>query len=189
MATDQQIIDFLALGDGGADVEAWRRPGQGVFNAVKALDETWDNVHRVLRENREAVDAAFRTRDSATTPPGTPFHIAAGHHMGDLVLAGIAPVNASSASAGVWVPDADMVRDNLFTFVEIDDDDPNYDTIFQLDVSASGNGPGTFLAGQSVAMTPGSFPWAVTAGDSLWFQFGGTGGTPIPPFTVYIVFS
>lgn len=62
MATDEQIINFLALGDEAAPQEAWKRPGQPVFNAVAFLNETWSNVHRVLRKNRTEIDKRFRER-------------------------------------------------------------------------------------------------------------------------------
>jgi hypothetical protein len=186
MATDQQIIDHLARGASGAAQEHDRRPGQSIFDTARYLSETEAHVLAVYRANREAVDSEFRLRNSG--PAGVPFHLAAGHHTGDLVLAGTAPVDATHAT-GVWVPDADHIRTNDFAEMEIDTDDPNYDTILQLDATVTTNGAGTWPAGTQVPLTPGGFPYVIHAGDSLWFQFGGLGGTAIPASTVYIVFS
>lgn len=300
MATDEQIINFLALGDSGAAVEAWTRPGQPVFNAVQALGETWDNVHRVLRQNREEIDSRFRARNAGgaadyvvpfaaqagdqvdnvyvfgtdifaiesaeivwdsnfTVAPGedafiailsgvdngnmTTYSLVPGDYVGGQAYAfptpnpalspvgafvdyytegagislpaghinvtkktsgiyllglpaghqvGGGPLSAGTApatgiiKAAVWVPLADYPRDNLWTFLELDDD-PDFNTLADIDLSAVGVGAGTDPAGVGRGMSTHGNVIPVTLGQQLWYQFGGTGGTAIPVGVVHIL--
>lgn len=69
MATDQQIIDFLARGSAGAARESDRAPGRSVRDAARFLGETEAHVLAVYRANRSAVDRAFETRDGVDWQP------------------------------------------------------------------------------------------------------------------------
>ncbi len=72
--TDQQIIDYLALGDTtiveadpetdeGQHYETAEQPGQGVYETAKYLGVTEARVRAVQRANRQEIDRKFEQRD------------------------------------------------------------------------------------------------------------------------------